>query len=105
LSWISPIPIGAISICGFVFSRAEMSERVRRHEAIHWVQQRELLLLGFFLLYPVAWLVQLARLRDGEAAYRAIPFEREAYTHENEPDYLDSRPVFAWARSQGSSGS
>jgi hypothetical protein len=81
-----------------------MSESVRHHEAIHWAQQRELLLLGFFLLYPLCWLYQLVRLRNAEDAYRAIPFEIEAYAHQDEPGYLDRRPFFAWARSQGSSG-
>ena len=81
-----------------------MSESLQRHEAIHWAQQRELLLLGFFLLYPLTWLYQLARLRSGEAAYRAIPFEIEAFSHQDEPGYLDRRPLFAWARSQGSCG-
>ena len=98
LSGLAPIRIGAVSLCGFVFSRGKMSERVRRHEAIHWVQQRELLLLGFFLIYPISWLYHLIRLRDGAAAYRAIPFEVEAYAHEDEPGYLERRPRYAWAR-------
>jgi len=75
-----------------------MSPRVRRHEAIHWEQQKELLFLGFFALYFASWLAQLLRHRDGAAAYRAIPFEKEAYAHEDNPSYLDDRSLFAWAR-------
>ena len=44
----------------------------------------------------VAWLFQwhLARLRDMKAAYRAISFEREAYAHQYDADYLKTRKKF-----------
>lgn len=31
-------------------------------------------------------------------AYYRISFEREAYTHQSDPDYLRHRPLFAWFR-------
>ena len=98
LSRVAPIRIGAISICGFVFSRGVLSETLRRHETIHWYQQRELLGVGFFFLYLFSWLVLLIRLRDGAAAYRAIPFEVEAYAYESEVGYLRRRRSYAWFR-------
>mgnify|MGYP007063849794 CR=1 FL=1 len=98
LSRFAPIRISAISLCGFVFSRGTLSETLRRHETIHWVQQRELLGVGFFVLYILSWLWQLIRLRDGSAAYRAIPFEVEAYTFDHEVGYLRRRKCFAWLR-------
>ena len=41
---------------------------------------------------------QWARLKDATAAYRAIRFEREAYAHQDELDYLVYRRPFAWTR-------
>lgn len=98
LSRVAPIEIQAISLCGFVFSRTTLSEHTRQHETIHWIQQRELLFVGFFVLYLGWWFWYLIRLRNGAAAYRAIPFEVEAYRFEGDPQYLEKRPVFAWWR-------
>ena len=41
---------------------------------------------------------QRPRLKDATAAYRAIRFEREAYGHQDELDYLVYRRPFAWTR-------
>ena len=41
---------------------------------------------------------QRPRLKDATAAYRAIRFEREAYAHQDELDYLVYRRPFAWTR-------
>lgn len=64
------------------------------HEAIHTAQMKELLYVPFYLLYVLEWLWHLIRLCDTRAAYRAISFEREAYAHEGEADYLKTRKKF-----------
>ena len=56
LSKISPIEIGAINIVFFVFARGTVTERVRRHETIHYQQWLELFIVGFAILYPLFWL-------------------------------------------------
>lgn len=48
----------------------------------------------FGVLYVLEWLWHLARLRDMKAAYRAISFEREAYAHQYDADYLKTRKKF-----------
>lgn len=96
LSHVSPIEIGAISLAFFVFSRGEMSESTRRHEAIHYHQWRELGFLLFSLLYGFYYLLNFIRYRDGSDAYMAIPFEREAYACDGLEGYLDRRPFLAW---------
>ena len=91
----------AINLMGIVFARAEyrpLSAAVLRHEAIHTAQMRETGYVGFYLIYIVEWLWELLRLRDTLAAYRAIRFEREAYRHMVDPDYLARRRPFAWTR-------
>ena len=99
LSKVSPITIGAISLCGFVFSRGEMNERIKRHETIHFQQQLELLFIPFFLLYGLLWVIALFENKfDGTEAYLNIAFEREAYENDADADYLTNRKRFAWVK-------
>ncbi len=96
LSYLSPITIEAITLGPFVFSRDEISEITRRHEAIHWEQYKETLIFGFLFLYVFYWVWGLIKYRNGEAAYMAIPFEQEAYTHDDDWVYLLNRKKYAW---------
>ena len=89
----------AINLFGHVFAREEyrpISDRTRRHEAIHTAQMRETGYVGFYLIYVAEWLYQWARLRSAKQAYYAVRFEREAYAHQDELDYLTHRRPFAW---------
>ncbi|WP_457126502.1 hypothetical protein [Mucilaginibacter sp. HD30] len=70
-----------------------------RHEQIHLQQQKELLILPFYLMYLLCYCYNLIRLRNHHKAYMQIPFEREAYRHEKEPDYLNKRKFWAWLQS------
>ena len=91
----------AINLFGRVFARREfepVSDRTLRHEAIHSAQMRETGYVGFYLLYLCEWLWKWACFRDPIAAYRAIRFEREAYAHQDELDYLAYRQPYAWRR-------
>ncbi len=83
----------AINLFGIVFARAEakITDRTLRHEAIHTVQMKERWYVFFYLQYLVEWLWLLAKYRDPHKAYREISFEKEAYEHENELDYLERR--------------
>jgi len=98
LSKISPIEIGAISLGLFVFSCGLMSKSTKKHEIIHYLQWKELGFVGFLLLYPLFWLINLVRYRDGAKAYVEIPFEREAYRHEGDVGYLFTRKPYAWVK-------
>ena len=66
------------------------------HERIHLRQQKELLVLPFYLLYLAFYLRGLWQSRNHQAAYRQIPFEREAYRHEQDFGYLNRRPFWGW---------
>ena len=85
-----------VNLFGVLFVRegCTMSSTDYNHEAIHTSQMKELLYVPFYLLYVLEWLWHLIRLRDTRAAYRAISFEREAYAHEGEADYLKTRKKF-----------
>ena len=77
------------------------------HEAIHWEQYKELLIVGFPIVYVFLYLVELVRCsvnpergrienirRNGlsKRAYRSIALEREAYEHEEDAEYIAHRP-------------
>jgi hypothetical protein len=94
LSWV--IEIWAITLFPFVFCRGELNEGTKRHETIHHRQYIELLVVGFLLLYLVDFLHGLIKYRDSERAYYRIRFEQEAYDRDEDAEYLDDRPHYAW---------
>lgn len=93
------IPINGykcVNLFGVLFVRegCTMTDTDYNHEAIHTAQMKELLYVPFYLLYMLEWLWHLARLCVTKAAYRAISFEREAYVHQSDADYLKTRKKF-----------
>jgi hypothetical protein len=69
------------------------------HEMIHSYQQWELTYLVFYTLYVLEFLVRLVQCRwNTDRAYRSISFEREAFAHERDFQYLRHRRPFAWLR-------
>jgi len=96
LSKFSPIDIGAISLGPFVISRGKFSTKTRIHETIHYKQWVELGFVGFLILYPAFWIVNLMRGMSGPDAYFNIPFEIEAYDNQGDLGYIFRRKPFAW---------
>src|SRR5690606_7468147 len=66
------------------------------HERIHLKQQRELLILPFYVLYLTEWLLRTLLYMDSYRAYRNISFEREAYANEADLQYLFKRKSFGF---------
>lgn len=73
----------------FVRSDRKISEKIINHEKIHFKQQKELLLAGFYILYLIFWI---------KYGYRNIPFEKEAYDNDDNLKYLETRKHFAWIK-------
>jgi len=96
LSYLSPIDIGTITLGPIVISRGEMSEVTKRHETIHFQQYIELAFVGFLILYPLYWIINLLRGQTRSEAYYNIPFEREAYANADHPYYLLNRKRYCW---------
>lgn len=116
------IPFGkfdAMNILGFLFVKEDtiLNDSLIRHEAIHTVQQYEILALSalvalvvsnlyaswWYLLivvvmpiaiYLLAWFIE-AILPPYDSAYKDSPFEREAYLNQRNPMYLATRPIGA----------
>ncbi|MCS6821014.1 MAG: hypothetical protein NZ551_04010 [Microscillaceae bacterium] len=68
------------------------------HELIHFRQQIELLILPFYLLYGLFFLYNWLVYWDSQRAYYEICFEREAYQNEDNLNYLQTRPLWAWIK-------
>ena len=86
----------AITIWPFIFVRRNLNNIDINHEEIHGAQQKELLLIIFYLIYIIEWFIRLFINKDN--AYRNISFEKEAYKHEKDLDYLKTRKHFAMWR-------
>ena len=92
----------AITLWPFIFVRKDeekyYTDVVDRHEHIHGEQQKEMLIVLFYVWYLVEWLVKLCYYRNRMTAYKNISFEREAYKNQNDLAYLDIRKHYAWTK-------
>ena len=90
------INVYAITLYPFIISKEPLPVITYNHEKIHLVQQRELWVVGFYILYVWYWLKAVAMGKTGRDAYYAIPFEKEAYENEKNLKYLKTRKPHAW---------
>lgn len=69
------------------------------HENIHFQQGKELLFIGFWLLYGANYLINLFVFKfNRKLAYKNIIFEKEAYKMEGIPDYLSKRKPYSFLK-------
>ena len=83
----------------FIVVKSEKLKQDRvfvNHERIHLRQQAELLVIPFYVWYAAEYVYFRIQGYDAFKAYRAIRFEREAYTNEENLDYLKSRKFWAF---------
>ena len=93
--WIPFKGFKAINLFGICFVRKphKMTPHDYNHENIHTAQMRELGYIFFYLIYFVEWLYRL--VFHTSTAYCGISFEREAFEHQYDYDYLEHRERFA----------
>lgn len=106
IPFLPPRGYNAITIGCFIFvhDATNVDERLLTHEGIHWAQEKELLIIGFYLLYVVEFcrnFLFFSKRMKGFAkiwktAYRWLSFEREAQDHEQDCGYLPNRPHYEW---------
>ena len=86
---LPPKGYNAIAIFPFIFVRngVKITDRLINHEKIHFAQQKELLIVFFYILYAVFYLFY---------GYRNMPFEKEAYNNDDNLNYLNNRKLFSW---------
>ena len=92
----SILPIGknkvAMTLYPFIFVKRKHADlftpKVLNHELIHEAQIKEFGLIRFYLMY--LWFFAKGGYK------RANPFELEAYTHDDDLNYLSFRQKNAW---------
>lgn len=68
------------------------------HEKIHIRQQSEMLVLFFYLWYFIEFVIHYMSSFNWDIAYNSISFEKEAYHHQNDLEYLKNRKFWAFIR-------
>lgn len=100
-SFLVPRGFAAITLFPFIILRSDTYKNDKKlilHERIHLAQQKELLVIPFFLMYSTEFLVRLVFYRSRKKAYRNISFEREAYANETNPQYLHTRKPYSFLK-------
>ena len=87
----------AINLFGLLFCRkgTTITSDLIQHERIHTRQMIEMGFIFFYLFYVIEWLI---RIPMQGRAYLNISFEREAYQHMDDPNYLIHRKPYAWVK-------
>ena len=87
----------AITLYPFIFVRNDsdkLDKELINHECIHLRQQKELMVILFYIWYFLDFLFKYLRYRNWDKAYRNIIFEREAYNNQSNLDYLKVRGIW-----------
>ena len=96
---LHPMGIIGLAVWPFIFLDPQyVSDRLIQHEEIHLKQQVELLVVGFYILYAFYFIKNYIRYRKFYISYRKIPFEIEAFEHQETKNYLENRKRFAWLK-------
>ena len=103
IRFLVPKSVTAIAIWPFIlFKTKTLSTHkvILNHEKIHLQQQRELLVLPFYLIYFFEYFVLIIYYLNHDKAYRNISFEKEAYCFDTDLTYLQKRKPWAMWRNQ-----
>jgi len=97
--YIIPNGYRSIALYPFIFLKDKRQKEdliLLNHERIHITQQKELLVLFFYLWYAIEFLIRLMIHKNWRIAYRYISFELEAYANESNLRYVKKRPRWAF---------
>ena len=99
---IPPKGYKAITIGPYIFvkSGTKLSEKDYNHEAIHWEQYKETLVIGFFLIYVIEFIYKFIFVYRGEwkKTYHNLSMEKEAYLNQDNLDYIKNRKHYKWIK-------
>lgn len=111
ISWF--MNVGGITLFPYIILREKLRDnvyykdiaiRVINHESIHIKQQKELLIIPFYLWYFTEYFLRICKfwvhgkLASTYVAYKNISFEREAYANQDNLDYLKTRKFWAFIK-------
>ncbi len=97
--FIIPKRFVGLAIWPFIFLRHKKhlgNEALINHERIHLKQQKELLVIFFFIWYGLEYLLRFIQYKNRFIAYQNISFEREAYSNERNLNYLKNRKHYSF---------
>ncbi len=91
--------VNGMAIFPFLFIKHKFPSKVLiNHERIHFRQQIELLILPFYVWYVIEYLFNRVKGQTANQAYRNISFEKEAYQHDDDLEYLKKRKIWAFLK-------
>jgi hypothetical protein len=90
------ISVYAITLFPFIILSEEVDEYTMNHEMIHFEQQKELFVVGFYVLYAYDFVKGMIKYKDKHLAYFLIRFEQECYNYQNDLGYIVDRKKHAW---------
>lgn len=94
---VSFLWVEGMALFPFILVRINPCSRfLINHEQIHLRQQVELGLIVFYIWYFAEYLIRLIQYKKHYLAYLHISFEREAYQHQADLDYLKKRRLWAF---------
>lgn len=87
----------AMAIWPVIFVRKDkvLKQHTINHEKIHFMQQIEHLLIGFYVWYLIEFFYKWYVYKNKKKAYKNISFEKEANKFENNIDYLKYRKLYS----------
>ena len=88
----------AMTVWPIIFARRELSKYVVNHENIHGEQQKELLIIPFYIIYCIEYLIKLCITFSHINAYYSISFEQEANINEHDLNYIPTRKHYRWIK-------
>ncbi len=92
------ISVYAITLYPFIILSEEVDQHTMNHELIHFEQQKELFVIGFYLLYTYDFVKGIIKYKNKDTAYFMIRFEQEAYANQNDLGYVVSRAKNSWKK-------
>jgi hypothetical protein len=93
--------IAGITLCPFgIYIKEEylneLNYKLINHEKIHWKQQIEMLIIPFYIWYILEFSIRY--FKSSKTAYKNISFEQEAYSNDDNLEYLKSRKIYSWLK-------
>ena len=82
----------------FVLYKGQISQKTKRHEFIHFMQQLELLFIFHWILYALSTIIGLFKYMNYKKAYKNNWFEKEAFAKDKQVNYIINRKPYAWIK-------
>ena len=123
-SWFPFGRYATINLFGILFTKINITQKIKNHESIHSVQILECLIIAlifillltiifnisawwmllsvpaFYIFYGIEYIIiRLCNIKDKQSQiYHEVSFEEEAYNNEYNLTYLKERKILSWIK-------